>query len=73
MAVSTSLLARALEKIPDKRMLINGLSKRAAELARGGRPLISVNPQDGLSHLDIAMKEVIEGKISVTRVEVTED
>ena len=49
----------------DIRLLINGASKRAAELARGARPLVPMLPQDERSHLDIALLEIAEGKIVI--------
>jgi DNA-directed RNA polymerase subunit K/omega len=52
--------------IPDRRLLINGASKRAAELARGGRAMVPVNPQDEISFLDIALMEIAEGKIVIS-------
>ena len=60
-------LLDAVKKITiDRRLLINGASKRAAELARGGRAMIPVNPQDEISFLDIALMEIAEGKIVIS-------
>ncbi len=64
--MNDKLLEEAKIKVPDRRMLINGASKRAAELARGARPLVPVNPQDEVSFLDIALREIAEGKLEVT-------
>jgi DNA-directed RNA polymerase subunit K/omega len=58
-------LERAKEKVQDVRALINAAAKRAAELARGARPLVSVLPQDDRSFLDIALLEIAEDKIRV--------
>ncbi len=55
----------ARKKVTDVRLLINGASKRAAELARGARPLVPMLPQDERSHLDIALLEIAEGKIVI--------
>ena len=56
----------ALEKVGDKRILINGAAKRAGELARGARSLLPINPQDEMSHLDIALLEIAEGKLTIS-------
>ncbi|NLF17055.1 MAG: DNA-directed RNA polymerase subunit omega [Lentisphaerae bacterium] len=58
-------LNQARKKVTDVRLLINGASKRAAELARGARPLVPMLPQDERSHLDIALLEIAEGKIVI--------
>ena len=52
-------------RVADRRLLINGAAKRAAELARGARPLVHVNPRDELNYLDIALMEIAEDKIRV--------
>ena len=62
-------LERAKKVVPDVRVLINGASKRAAELARGARPLVPTLPQDDRSHLDIALLEVADEKIKISLVE----
>ena len=62
-------LAQARKKVKDVRFLINGAAKRAAELARGARPLVAMLPQDERSHLDIALLEIAEGKILIVEVE----
>ena len=58
-------LDRARTKVTDLRALIIGASRRAAELARGARPLVPVLPSDVRSHLDIALLEIAEGKIII--------
>lgn len=60
-------LNQARKKVTDVRLLINGASKRAAELARGARPLVPMLPQDERSHLDIALLEIAEGKIVIQK------
>ncbi|MDD4540234.1 MAG: DNA-directed RNA polymerase subunit omega [Lentisphaeria bacterium] len=59
-------LARAREKVSDIRIFINGVSKRAAQLAKGARRLVPSPPNDERSHLDIALLEVAEGKVVIT-------
>ena len=62
-------LAQARKKVNDVRFLINGAAKRAAELAHGGRPLVPMLPNDERSHLDIALLEIVEGKIVIVEQE----
>ena len=63
MAVNEKLLDQAKLKVADKRLLINGISKRAAELAHGARSMIPSLPSEDKNYLDIALQEVGEGKI----------
>ena len=59
----------AQKKVADERLLINGVARRAAELARGARPLIPVNPGEReMDYLDLALREVAEGKITIRAV-----
>ena len=59
-------LARAREKVSDVRLFINGVSKRAAQLAKGARRLVPSPPDDERSNLDIALLEVAEGKVIIS-------
>ncbi len=52
----------ALKSINDPNVLINVVSRRVKQLKRGNRPL--VESLEKLSPEDIALREVIEGKIS---------
>ena len=52
----------ALKVIPDPNMLINVVSRRVKQLRRGARPL--VESLEKLSAEDIALREIVEGKIS---------
>ena len=52
----------ALKVIPDPNMLINVISRRVKQIRRGNRAL--VESLEKLSAEDIALREVIEGKIS---------
>ncbi|NOY82988.1 MAG: DNA-directed RNA polymerase subunit omega [Kiritimatiellaeota bacterium] len=65
MAIDPKTLEAALAKIPDKCILVNAASRRAAELSRGARPLVPVSPQDELSYLDIALRELADERILV--------
>ncbi len=55
-------LREALKVIPDTNLLINVISRRVKQLRRGSRAL--VESLEKLSPEDIALREVIEGKIS---------
>jgi DNA-directed RNA polymerase subunit omega len=55
-------LREALKVIPDTNLLINVVSRRVKQLRRGSRAL--VESLEKLSPEDVALREVIEGKIS---------
>ena len=55
-------IKEAQKVIPDPNILINVISRRVKQLKRGSRPL--VESLEKLSPEDIALREVIEGKIS---------
>lgn len=55
-------IKQALGKIQDPNVLINVVSRRVKQLKRGNRPL--VESLEKLSSEDIALREIIEDKIS---------
>ena len=55
-------IRQALAKIQDPNVLINVVSRRVKQLKRGNRPL--VESLEKLSCEDIALREIIEEKIS---------
>ncbi len=57
-------LKLAIEKIPNKDILVNLASRRAKELARGAHPLLAIDRAERGNHLDIALREIAEGKIT---------
>ena len=59
-------LEQAIEKVPDRMILVNVASRRARELARGSHPMVVVNPTDTPTYLDIALREIAEGKLHYT-------
>jgi len=61
-------LREALKKIDDPNILINVVSRRVKQLRRGNRAL--VESLEKLSAEDIALREVIEGKISYDLAEI---
>jgi DNA-directed RNA polymerase subunit omega len=60
-------IKEALNVIPDANLLINVVSRRVKQLKRGNRPL--VESLERLSSEDLALREVIEGKISYEMAE----
>ena len=63
--MNEQLLEQAKEKVKDVRVLINGASKRAAELARGARPMVPLTPGEEVDYLDIALREIAEEKLEL--------
>ncbi len=55
-------IKQALARIRDPNVLINVVSRRVKQLRRGNRPL--VESLEKLSSEDIALREIIEEKIS---------
>lgn len=55
-------IKEAQKLISDPNILINVVSRRVKQLKRGSRPL--VESLEKLSPEDIALREIIEGKIS---------
>ena len=55
-------IKQALAKVIDPNILINVVSRRVKQLKRGNRPL--VESLEKLSPEDIALREIIEEKIS---------
>jgi DNA-directed RNA polymerase subunit omega len=55
-------LQEARKIIPDPYILVNVISRRVKQLRRGSRPL--VESLEKLLPEDIAMREIIEGRIS---------
>jgi len=56
------LILKARTIIPDPYILVNVVSRRVKQLRRGSRPL--VESLEKLLPEDIALREIIEGKIS---------
>ena len=55
-------IKEAQKVIPDPNILINVVSRRVKQLKRGSRPL--VESLEKLAPEDIALREIIEGKIN---------
>ncbi len=60
--MTSSLLDAAFKIIPSQQILVNVVSKRVRQLTAGHRPMIETGPRMGFS--DIALTEIIEGKLT---------
>lgn len=60
-------IKQALAKVQDPNVLINVVSRRVKQLKRGNRPL--VESLEKLSPEDIALREIIDEKISFEEAE----
>jgi DNA-directed RNA polymerase subunit omega len=59
--MTSSLLEDAFKVIPNQQTLVNVVSKRVRQLTQGHRPMVETTLRMGFS--DIALKEIIEGKL----------
>ncbi len=69
--MTTQLLAEAAQVIPNQQLLINVVSKRVRQLGLGHRPLVEITPRMSLT--DIALKEIIAGKLAYEAIEESTD
>jgi len=60
--MTTQLLQEAAQVIPNQQLLINVVSKRVRQLGLGHRPMVETTPHMSLT--DIALKEIIAGKLT---------
>ncbi len=58
--MDNDLYETAFAKIPNRFLLDTLLAKRVHQLNKGARPLVDVN---GSSFFEIALREIIEGKV----------
>jgi DNA-directed RNA polymerase subunit omega len=65
--MTTQLLQEAAQMIPSQQLLINVVSKRVRQLGLGHRPLVEATPRSSLT--DIALKEIIAGKLTFEKIE----
>jgi DNA-directed RNA polymerase subunit omega len=68
--MKSELVDKAARIIPDVPLLINAVSKRVRQLNQGRPALIERKP--GMREADVALTEIIEGKIKIVRDEVIE-
>jgi len=69
--MTTQLLQEAAQVIPNQQLLINVVSKRVRQLGLGHRPMVEVSPRASLT--DIALQEIIAGKLTYERLESSSD
>ena len=69
--MTTQLLQEAAQVIPNQQLLINVVSKRVRQLGLGHRPLVETTPR--MSMTDIALKEIIAGKLTYESLEASDD
>ena len=68
--MKSELVDKAARIITDVPLLINAVSKRVRQLNQGRPALVERKP--GMREADIALTELIEGKIKIERDEVVE-
>jgi DNA-directed RNA polymerase subunit omega len=61
------LVEQAAQIIKDPPILINMVSKRVRQIAQGRSPLVERRP--GLREADLALLEIIQGKITVQTID----
>ncbi len=62
--MKSDLVDEASKTVKDPQILINVVSQRVRQLNEGSSPLVNVLPSMGSA--DVALLEIIEGKIKVT-------
>ncbi len=60
--MSSQFLEDALKKIPNQQVLVNVVSRRVRQLSQGQRAMVDHGVRMGFA--DIALKEIIEGKLT---------
>ncbi len=69
--MTAQLLQEAAQVIPNQQVLINVVSKRVRQLGLGHRPMVESTPR--MSLMDIALKEIIAGKLAYEAVEASDE
>src|SRR2546423_2180203 len=69
--MTTQLLQEAAQVIPNQQLLINVVSKRVRQLSLGHRPMVETGPRSTLT--DIALREIISGKLTFEMIEADAD
>jgi DNA-directed RNA polymerase subunit omega len=69
--MTTQLLQEAAQIIPNQQLLINVVSKRVRQLGLGHRPMVETTPRMSLT--DIALKEIISGKLTYEALQESAD
>lgn len=66
--MNNDYLDRARKVIRDPRVLTIVASKRARALAYGAHPLVVCSEKEAENHIDIALREIAEGRIRALNV-----
>jgi DNA-directed RNA polymerase subunit omega len=69
-SMTSQLLQEAAHIIPNQQLLINVVSKRVRQLGLGHRPMVEVGLRASLT--DIALKEIIAGKLTFEKIDAAE-
>jgi DNA-directed RNA polymerase subunit omega len=69
--MTAQLLQEAAQVVPNQQLLINVVSKRVRQLGLGHRPMVETTPRMSLT--DIALKEIVAGKLTFEQVQATEE
>jgi DNA-directed RNA polymerase subunit omega len=67
-SMKPNLVQDALKTVQSPQILVNIVSKRVRQLGQGFRPLVAYDPK--LTFMDVALKEVAEGKLTYEMLEV---
>ena len=68
--MNTKFLSEATQRIPNLELLINVVSRRVRQLTQGHRPMTQFDGH--LDPIDIALKEIVEGKLGFELVDMTD-
>ncbi len=66
-----SVGVESAQVIPNQQLLINVVSKRVRQLGLGHRPMVETTPRMSLT--DIALKEIIAGKLTYESLQESAD
>ena len=61
-SMNNQLIEEASKIVPDTKFLINIISRRVRQLSAGSRSMVEIEPR--MDYADIALAEVIQGKLS---------
>src|ERR1700693_5210292 len=69
--MTTQFLQEAAQVIPNQQLLINVVSKRVRHLGLEHRPMVETTPRMSLT--DIALKEIVAGKLAFEAVKAAQE
>lgn len=64
--MNNQLIDEAAKIIPDAKFLINVVSRRVRQLSAGSRAMVEIEPR--MDYADIALAEIIQGKLTAKPV-----